>query len=214
MNFLSHNLPLPFLSQLLSKIVSSDQELVNEGDPSLSSGTAGKLVESVSNEENTEGFDLNGYLLKYKEIKQISNFTGVQPKVFVYFLIGLMLLIVINFFSKLFTLFVGIVYPLQGSISALRNNKRKEIRKWLEYWIIFFLFLNIETIFGKFMKNIPMYLFYKVVFLFICFLPWYGGAHYIYVSYIRETFLSYEKKVYRISRKISRRIESRIFKEE
>ena len=66
---------------------------------------------------------------------------------------------------------------------------------------------NLEVVFDKLSKQleklcdvlekINMYLFYKVVFLSICFLPWYNGAHYIYNSFLKGWFTSYEKTVYK-----------------
>ena len=73
----------------------------------------------------------------------------------------------------------------------------KKIQNWLEYWIVFFLFYNLETFFGSFLQKIPMYLFYKVVFLSVLFLPWYKGAHYIYRSHLRGIFGAYEEIIYR-----------------
>jgi len=87
----------------------------------------------------------------------------------------------------------------------------KKMQNWLEYWIVFFLFYNLETFFGVFLKKIPMYLFYKVVFLTVLFLPWYKGAHYIYRSHLREAFRSYEGILYNFSLVVVEKIKEEIF---
>ena len=59
-----------------------------------------------------------------------------------------------------------------------------------------------------------MYLFYKVVFLSICFLPWYNGAHYIYNSFLKGWFTSYEKTVCKLSQKIAEKFKKQFFVED
>ena len=56
-----------------------------------------------------------------------------------------------------------------------------------------------------------MYLFYKVVFLAVLFLPWYKGAHYIYRSHLREVFRAYEGIMYNFSLSIFEKIKEEIF---
>ena len=96
----------------------------------------------------------------------------------------------------------------------MRERNKKGVQKWLEYWVVFFLFLNIETLLWNVLNKIPMYLFYKVVFLFVLFLPWYNGAHYIYNSILRDWFLYYEKTLYRFGIKITKKISKQIYSEE
>ena len=57
-----------------------------------------------------------------------------------------------------------------------------------------------------------MYLFYKVVFLAVLFLPWYKGAHYIYRSHLREVFRVYEGILYNFSLSVMEKIREEIFK--
>ena len=61
-------------------------------------------------------------------------------------------------------------HKLKEDEEKKRKLNLKKIQNWLEYWIVFFLFYNLETFFGSFLQKIPMYLFYKVVFLAILFL--------------------------------------------
>ena len=109
-------------------------------------------------------------------------------------------------------------YNEQLQFQKLKKKKKKKkqivekkMKNWLEYWIIFFLFYNLETFFGSFLENIPMYLFYKVVFLAVLFLPWYKGAHYIYHSLLREFFKTYEGILYNFSLELIDKIKELIF---
>ena len=56
-----------------------------------------------------------------------------------------------------------------------------------------------------------MYLFYKVVFLAVLFLPWYKGAHYIYRSHLRQAFRAYEGILYNFSLTVIEKIKEEIF---
>ena len=170
------------------------------------------IIEDISNNSST--LSLNEWLLQIKEIYKFYEITGIQPKYLIYLLGTILCFIIVNYFSKAFTLLIGVIYPMHCSVRQLIKKNRKEMKKWLEYWIVFFLFINIETVFRKALEKINMYLFYKVVFLSICFLPWYNGAHYIYNSFLKGWFTSYEKTVYKISQKFAEKIKKQIFVED
>ena len=87
----------------------------------------------------------------------------------------------------------------------------KKLQNWLEYWIVFFLLYNLETFFSFYLEKIPMYLFYKVVFLAVLFLPWYKGEHYIYRSHLREVFNAYEGILYEFFLLLWEKIQEWIF---
>ena len=172
------------------------------------------IIEDISNNSST--LSLNEWLLQIKEIYKFYKITGIQPKYLIYLLGTILCFIIVNYFSKAFTLLIGVIYPMHCSIRTLIKKKknREEIKKWLEYWIVFFLFINIETIFRNVLEKINMYLFYKVVFLSICFLPWYNGAHYIYNSFLKGWFTSYEKTVCKLSQKIAEKFKKQFFVED
>ena len=172
------------------------------------------IIEDISNNSST--LSLNEWLLQIKEIYKFYEITGIQPKYLIYLLGTILCFIIVNYFSKAFTLLIGVIYPMHCSIRTLIKKKknREEIKKWLEYWIVFFLFINIETIFRNVLEKINMYLFYKVVFLSICFLPWYNGAHYIYNSFLKGWFTSYEKTVCKLSQKIAEKFKKQFFVED
>ena len=174
-----------------------------------------KLLDTISRQSTSS---LNDWLLTIKEFNIFYEKTHIPPKYIFYALTIILTIIIINYFSKIFTLIVGVIYPVHCSIRVMarfdwydsnykkhklneeeekkRKSNLKKIQNWLEYWIVFFVFYNLETFFGSFFQKIPMYLFYKVIFLAVLFLPWYKGAHYIYRSFLREVFRAYEGTLY------------------
>ena len=174
------------------------------------------LLDTISSQSASS---LKEWLLTIKEVNIFYEKTHIPPQYIFYTLSITLTIIIINYFSKTFTLLVGVIYPVHCSVRVLAKYDRfetdhkkhklkeeeekkrllnlKKIQNWLEYWIVFFLFYNLETFFGSFLQKIPMYLFYKVVFLSVLFLPWYKGAHYIYRSHLRGIFGAYEEIIYR-----------------
>jgi hypothetical protein len=189
-----------------------------------------KLLDTISSQSTSS---LKDWLLTIKEINIFYEKTHIPPQYIFYSLSIILTIIIINYFSKAFTLIVGVIYPVHCSIRVMarsdwydinyKKHKLKEeeekkrklyskkIQNWLEYWIIFFLFYNLETFFGSFFQKIPMYLFYKVIFLAVLFLPWYKGAHYIYRSFLREFFNAYEGIFYNFLLAVIEYIKEKIF---
>ena len=64
--------------------------------------------------------------------------------------------------------------------------------------------------FTTFSGDIQLYIFYKLVFLLICFLPQYNGAKYFYENIIRGVFLKYESDVCLISQNLAKKIRNRL----
>lgn len=189
-----------------------------------------KLLDTISSQSTSS---LKDWLLTIKEVNIFYEKTHIPPQYIFYSLSIILTIIIINYFSKAFTLIVGVIYPVHCSIRVMarsdwydinyKKHKLKEeeekkrklyskkIQNWLEYWIVFFLFYNLETFFGSFFQKIPMYLFYKVVFLAVLFLPWYKGAHYIYRSFLREFFNAYEGIFYNFLLAVIEYIKEKIF---
>lgn len=188
-----------------------------------------KLIDTISSKSTSS---LKDWLLTIEEVQYFYEKTHIPPQYIFYTVTSFLSIIIVNYFSHAFTLVVGVIYPVHKSIHALarlniydykkkyrmkeidikkKKISQKKLKNWLEYWIVFFLFYNIETIFGSFLRKIPMYLFYKVIFLAVLFLPWYQGAHYIYKSYIKEAFRAYEGALYNISLAVMEKIKEEIF---
>ncbi len=208
---------------------SKKNKVENRRKTSIETNTQ-KLLDTISSQSASS---LKDWLLTIKEVNIFYEKTHIPPQYIFYTLSILLTIIIINYFSKTFTLIVGVIYPVHCSIRVMArfdwydNNHRKhklkpeeekkrklnlkKIQNWLEYWIVFFLFYNLETFFGTFLQKIPMYLFYKVVFLAVLFLPWYKGAHYIYRSHLRQAFRAYEGILYNFSLTVIEKIKEEIF---
>ena len=206
---------LKLVSNIIGTVIPSLKG--SDTDRSIDSTYEKDEIENESNNSSTLSLNKwNEKLLQLEEIDKFYKITGIQPKYLIYLLGTILCFIIVNYFSKAFTLLIGVIYPMHCSIRTLIKKKknREEIKKWLEYWIVFFLFINIETIFRNVLEKINMYLFYKVVFLSICFLPWYNGAHYIYNSFLKGWFTSYEKTVCKLSQKIAEKFKKQFFVED
>ena len=208
---------------------SKKNKVENRRKTSIETNTQ-KLLDTISSQSASS---LKDWLLTIKEVNIFYEKTHIPPQYIFYTLSILLTIIIINYFSKAFTLIVGVIYPVHCSIRVMSkfdwydNNYKKhklkeeeekkrklnlkKIQNWLEYWIVFFLFYNLETFFGSFLQKIPMYLFYKVVFLAILFLPWYKGAHYIYTSHLREIFKAYEGIMYNFTLAMMEKLKEEIF---
>ena len=207
----------------------SDKKFI-EKNRKTSIDTTQKLLDTISNQSTTS---LKDWLFTIKEVNIFYEKTHIPPQYIFYTLAIILAIIIINYFSKAFTLIVGVIYPVHCSIKVMakfdwydinyKKHKLKEedikkrkltlkkIQNWLEYWIVFFLLYNLETFFSSYLEKIPMYLFYKVVFLAVLFLPWYKGAHYIYRSHLREVFRAYEEILYKFSLVVVEKIKEEIF---
>ena len=198
----------------LKNINESDKSNLNNSILSINEDENNNETEEIINtlEESVDFRNLDDWLLHFREINLFYTYTGIHPKYIFYLLIFIIGILIINYFSYYFTILIGIIYPFYCSVGQLikKNKNKKEIKRWLEYWLVFFLFINIETIFGRFLEKIQMYLFYKFVFLSICFLPQTNGAHYIYYRFLSSIFKNYEKIIYKYSKKITENLKNQI----
>lgn len=159
-------------------------------------------------------FDFNKHLLQYKEFKQIYRQTGVKPVqclLVIFFTVGILM---IGYIEHLLTCLVAILYPLYFSIKALRDKSKNNIKYWLQYWIVFAVFLNLESMFSYFLQAIPMYFFYKVVFLLVLFLPEYNGAEYFYHNLLQPLFERYHNHIYEYSVHLFKNVKKVVLEEE
>jgi hypothetical protein len=176
----------------------------------LKKASANDILATI-NKQNEEGLTFNERLLKYKEFKYLYDKTKIKPVYYFYCLIICLVLVVIGYFENLLTVLIGILYPMYFSIKSLRERNKESIRDWLKYWVVFFLFLNFECVFGIFLQGVSLYFFYKVLFLLVCYLPQYNGAKYFYESFLKSAFKEYEEEMYEISISLANRIKNTLY---
>lgn len=167
-----------------------------------------------NNNSTSETISINDSLIKYKEFSYIHQRTGLKPLHFIFLIFLSLAFLLIGYIEHLLTCLVGILYPLYFSIKALRESSQTSIKRWLQYWIVFSLFANFEAIFGNFLQNIPLYFFYKIVFLLICFLPEYNGAEYFYRTLLKPIFNRYHNHIYEYSVQLFNKIKSTVMEDQ
>lgn len=153
-----------------------------------------------------EEISLNDRLMKYKEIKMIYKKTGIKPVYFFWILIVCLIFILLGYFESTLTYLIATLYPLYISIKTLQNGDREDIKQWLTYWIVYALFINIESVFGFLLQYIMFYSFIKIIFLLILFLPQYNGALWIYEKILKDLFVKYESSIYEFSINVVKKI--------
>jgi hypothetical protein len=168
---------------------------------------------TITNQDNSTK-DLNEKLMKYKELKILYEKTYIKPIYYYYLLLFCLFMITIGYMQTQLTCLIGITYPMYFSIKALRERNKDKIKKWLQYWIIFSIFINLEDVIYYFFGDIQLYFFYKVLFLLICYLPQYDGANYFYENFVRDIFIKYENQVCTISKNIVGKIKDTLMEKE
>lgn len=115
---------------------------------------------------------------------------------FVYILIGIAcFFILIGFCENFFSNFIGIFYPLFGSLKALETDAIEDDKMWLTYWVVFSLYFVIEMVVGFLLKKIPFYYILKVGIFVYLFMPQTRGAETIYKKLIKSMFIKCERNV-------------------
>lgn len=167
---------------------------------------------------------INRKLYQYKEIKMICKKTHIPGFVYCIILLVCLLTILVGYFQNYLTILIATLYPLYTSFKTLQFrigeeksdgttydelDERKDIIQWLNYWIIFSIFINIESIFGSLMKKIPLYFFAKIVFLLLCFLPQYQLSGWLYNKIVRKIFWKCEGKVMDIAHTFVEKLKAR-----
>jgi receptor expression-enhancing protein 5/6 len=89
--------------------------------------------------------------------------------------LGAAVLLVIIFlvafgFNAMATLTV-VLFPMYGSLVALKTQNVADDRQWLSYWVIFGAFSAVESITSFFAEKIPLYTLLRTAFFVVCYLP-------------------------------------------
>lgn len=156
---------------------------------------------------NTEQrLTINDKLYKYKEIKQISEKTGLSPVILLAIMCVLFLLILFGFYEDHLTIVIGTIYPLYFSMKTLKKSNLAEIKRWLTYWIFFTFFIWFETVFYYFLTYIPFYFLLRSVMLVLCYLPQYQYSTVIYDYCIKTLFHKYHLSIREMAKALTDRL--------
>ncbi|XP_053560235.1 receptor expression-enhancing protein 1 isoform X3 [Bombina bombina] len=97
--------------------------------------------------------------------------------------------------SRLVVLIFGTLYPAYYSYKAVRSKDIKEYVKWMMYWIIFALFMTVETFTDIFLCWFPFYYELKIAFVAWLLSPYTKGSSLLYRKFVHPTLSSKEKDI-------------------
>lgn len=98
--------------------------------------------------------------------------------------------------SKVMVLGVGTLYPAYRSYKAVRTKNVREYVKWMMYWIVFALFLFVETFLDIFVAFwLPFYYEVKILFVLWLLTPYTKGASVLYRKFIHPTLNAHEEEI-------------------
>jgi hypothetical protein len=185
--------------------------------------------EDKENPELTFRQRFNKKMNQYKEIKTFCKLTHIEPFFYSIIISILLIFVIVGFFDNYITIILATFYPLYMSFKALKfkigeekpdgtiyddEDEKNDIIRWLCYWICYSVLINIESIFRSLLKKVPLYFFFKIVFLLLCFLPHCQFSSYVYDNYIKRFFAKYEKKIVDVSSTIVRKFTEKDDEEE
>ena len=131
---------------------------------------------------------------KWSDImKGIKEKTGINGIYVISFLLMCIILVYLGIFESLITNMVGTLYPGFSTIKAIE--KKKNLKEWLTYWIIFGTFIIVDIFSNIFMKFIPFYFVLKISFLIWMFLPGSNGCKFVYNNIIDKIFKLIEEPI-------------------
>ncbi|XP_075427798.1 receptor expression-enhancing protein 1 isoform X2 [Ascaphus truei] len=97
--------------------------------------------------------------------------------------------------SRLVVLIFGTLYPAYFSYKAVKSKDIKEYVKWMMYWIIFALFMTVETFTDIFLCWFPFYYELKIAFVAWLLSPYTKGSSLLYRKFVHPTLSSKEKEI-------------------
>jgi len=88
-----------------------------------------------------------------------------------------------------------VIYPSMKSILAIHSETDADDKVWLTYWMVFGVFVAIETFFGFFLNYVP---YWDVIRLFIfvwLLIPYFNGATILYNYVLRPLLADNQDKI-------------------
>lgn len=159
-------------------------------NPKIENFNENQKIKLLAKPEKTNFFDR--MKLKAQEVEAK---VGISTKL-VLIIIGIAsFFILIGVCENFFSNFIGVFYPLFGSIKSLETDTLEDDKMWLTYWVVFSLYFTIEMVIGFLLKNIPLYFFFKAGVFVYLYLPYTRGAEVIYKKFIKSTFIKCERNV-------------------
>ncbi|XP_054031103.1 receptor expression-enhancing protein 4 [Dryobates pubescens] len=97
--------------------------------------------------------------------------------------------------SRVIVLLFGMLYPAYASYKAVKSKNIREYVRWMMYWIVFALFMAMETITDLLISWFPFYYELKMAFVLWLLSPYTRGASLLYRKFVHPTLSSREKEI-------------------
>ena len=152
---------------------------------------------------------LDKQLSQNKTIAKICKKFKIKPIYFLAILLTPVIVLLLTFFTFTTTM-ISTLYPLYMSFKTLqykvnkdkvggklykKEDEDKNTAQWLSYWLLYAFINNSECILGSLVDKIPLYRFFKFIFLLCCFLPQVQLSVLIYNYLTSKLFELYGEKL-------------------
>jgi len=97
--------------------------------------------------------------------------------------------------SRCILLVFGTLFPAYRSYKAIKNKNVREYVKWMMYWIIFALFITLETFADIFISWLPLYYEVKIIFIIWLLSPATKGSSILYRKFVHPRLVKHEKAI-------------------
>nr|XP_025137637.1 receptor expression-enhancing protein 4 isoform X1 [Bubalus bubalis] len=89
----------------------------------------------------------------------------------------------------------GMLYPAYASYKAVKTKNIREYVRWMMYWIVFALFMAVETFTDIFISWFPFYYEIKMAFVLWLLSPYTRGASMLYRKFVHPSLSRHEKEI-------------------
>ncbi|KAM9700798.1 receptor expression-enhancing protein 4 isoform 2-T3 [Dama dama] len=96
---------------------------------------------------------------------------------------------------RLVVLVFGMLYPAYASYKAVKTKNIREYVRWMMYWIVFALFMAVETFTDIFVSWFPFYYEIKMAFVLWLLSPYTRGASMLYRKFVHPSLSRHEKEI-------------------
>uniref|UniRef100_A0A8C4PSX9 Receptor expression-enhancing protein n=1 Tax=Equus asinus TaxID=9793 RepID=A0A8C4PSX9_EQUAS len=96
---------------------------------------------------------------------------------------------------RLVVLVFGLLYPAYASYKAVKTKNIREYVRWMMYWIVFALFMAVETFMDIFISWFPFYYEIKIAFVLWLLSPYTKGASLLYRKFVHPSLSRHEKEI-------------------
>ncbi|XP_073180990.1 receptor expression-enhancing protein 4 [Lepidochelys kempii] len=96
---------------------------------------------------------------------------------------------------RVVVLVFGMLYPAYASYKAVKTKNIREYVRWMMYWIVFALFMAMETLTDMFVSWFPFYYEIKMAFVVWLLSPYTKGASLLYRKFVHPTLSRREKEI-------------------